>query len=314
MPNSKSQRRAAAFFIACLLTLPLISCKRPGNQVPTLQTAVAPIDARAKVTGFALISAGRTEADDEVALELEFSQPLASAQTFDQLLVVKGPQGAAISGSWVLSDDARKLRFPYIEASQTYTVLLRAGLAAADGKTLGKDIEKQVFTGPLAPAIGFASQGSVLPARDSRGLPVVSVNVPEVDVEFFRVRDSEVAKFFAEFQRGGRRDGWELDQGAYNDETRASIRHYADSVYLNRFVLGGAQNERRVTYLPLQDIAPLQASGLYFAVMKQVGRFDGQYETSIFYVSDIGLHVRAYRDRIYVHAASLRTEIGRAHV
>jgi hypothetical protein len=98
-----------------------------------------------------------------------------------------------------------------------------------------------------------------------------------------------------------------LDQGNYDSPQRASIREYAESVYLNRFVLGGAKNERRVTYLPLQDIAPLQAPGLYFAVMKQVGRFDSEFETSVFYVSDIGLHVRAYRDRIYVHAASLRS-------
>ena len=307
MLYSKTQRRAAAFFIDCLLALPLLSCKREPNQVPAVQAGTAPIDARAKVAGFALVSAGRSDDNDEIALELEFSQPLANAQPFDQLLVVKGPKGEAVSGSWVLSDDGKKLRFPYIDASKTYTVLLRAGLLAADGKTLGKDVERQVFTGPLEPAVGFASQGSVLPARESRGLPVVSVNVPEVDVEFFRVRDSEIAKFFAEFQRGGRRDGWQLDQGDYNSPYRASIRQYAESVYLNRFVLGGAKNERRVTYLPLQDIAPLQSPGLYFAVMKPVGRFDGQYETSIFYVSDIGLHVRAYRDRIYVHAASLRS-------
>src|SRR5690606_17098270 len=99
-------------------------------------------------------------------------------------------------GSWVLGDDARSLRFPYIEASREYTVLARAGLAAADGATLGRDETRQVQTGPVEPAVAFASQGSVLPARETRGLPVVSVNAPEVDVEFLRVRDSEVANFF----------------------------------------------------------------------------------------------------------------------
>ena len=103
----------------------------------------------------------------------------------------------------MLSDDGKILRFPYVDASQTYTVLIRAGLTASDGKILGKDEQRKIFTGPMEPAVGFASQGSVLPARESRGLPVVSVNVPEVDVEFLRVRDSEVAKFFAEYQRGG---------------------------------------------------------------------------------------------------------------
>ena len=117
----------------------------------------------------------------------------------------------------------------------------------------------------------------------------------------------KVAKFFAEYQRGGRRDGWQLDEGDYDSEHRASVRDFADSVYLNRFVLGGAQNERRLTYLPLQDISQLQASGLYMAVMKPVGRYNGEYETAIFYVSDIGLHLRAYKDKVYVHTASLKS-------
>ncbi|WP_425527281.1 hypothetical protein, partial [Xanthomonas perforans] len=44
---------------------------------------------------------------------------------------------------------------------------------------------------------------SKLPARESRGLPVVSVNVPEVDVEFLRVREKSLPAFFQQFQRGG---------------------------------------------------------------------------------------------------------------
>ena len=307
MLHSRTQRRIAAFFVACVLACTLVACKRDANQVPALQGAEKPIDVRGKVVGFGLVAAGRGEQNGDTALELEFSQPLVSTQEFDQLLVVKGAKGELIKGSWVLSEDGRKLRFPYVDASQTYSVLIRAGLTATDGKILGKDEQRKVFTGPMEPAVGFASQGSVLPARESRGLPVVSVNVPEVDVEFLRVRDSEVAKFFAEYQRGGRRDGWQLDEGSYDSDHRASVRDFADSVYLNRFVLGGAQNERRLTYLPLQDISQLQASGLYMAVMKPVARFNGEYETAIFYVSDIGLHLRAYKDKVYVHTASLRS-------
>ena len=310
MSHSRPERRVAAFFVAWILAFVLLSgltgCQRQANQVPALQGA-QPIDARAKVSGFGLLAAGRTELQGETALELQFSQALVSSQEFDRLLVVKGARDELVKGSWVLSEDGRKLRFPYVEASQSYSVLIRAGLTASDGKILGKDELRKVFTGPMEPAVGFASQGSVLPARESRGLPVVSVNVPEVDVEFLRVRDGEVAKFFGEYQRGGRRDGWQLDEGSYDSEHRASVREFADSVYLNRFMLGGAQNERRLTYLPLQDISQLQSPGLYMAVMKPVGRYNGEYETAIFYVSDIGLHLRAYKDKVYVHTASLKT-------
>ncbi|MCP2937663.1 hypothetical protein NK983_33700, partial [Salmonella enterica subsp. enterica serovar Typhimurium] len=80
-----------------------------------------------------------------------------------------------------------------------YVVVLRAGLTAADGARLGRELRRAVYTGPLEPAVGFASQGSVLPARESRGLPVVSINVPEVDVEFLRVHEKSLPKFFADY-------------------------------------------------------------------------------------------------------------------
>src|SRR3546814_11280183 len=80
----------------------------------------------------------------------------------------------------------------------------------------------------------------------------------------------------------------------------------AQSVYVNRFVLGGKRNERSLTYLPVQNIAELQEPGLYFAVMTRPGHFEDRFETAFFTVSDIGLHARAYKDKLYVHTASLR--------
>src|SRR3546814_2609928 len=60
------------------------------------------------------------------------------------------------------------------------------------------------------------------------------------------------------------------------------------------------------TYLPVQNIAELQEPGLYFAVMTRPGHFEDRFETAFFTVSDIGLHARAYKDKLYVHTASLR--------
>jgi alpha-2-macroglobulin len=304
-------RIIAAFFVCVFLILLTPACSRDKNQVPEVQGSEAAIDARPVIEGFGLVSASRSQSSEEVALQLEFSQPLANAQEFDQFIVVKNSKNEVVKGAWVLAEDGKKLQFPHVDASETYSVLIRAGLTAADGKTLGKDEERKVFTGPLEPAVGFASQGSVLPARESRGLPVVSINVPEVDVEFFRVKDTEVASFLTQFQRGGRRSSWEIKEGGYDyDEEeggneRAGILKFAESVYLNRFILGGEENERQVSYLPIQTIDELQKPGLYFAVLKRSGNFEDSYDTSVFYVSDIGLHVRAYKDKIYVHTASL---------
>ena len=44
--------------------------------------------------------------------------------------------------------------------------------------------------------------------------------------------------------------------------------------------------------------------------MKRTGQFGEQYETTFFTVSDIGLHVRAYKDKLFVHTASLQDGSG----
>lgn len=85
---------------------------------------------------------------------------------------------------------------------------------------------------------GFASQGSVLSARESRGLPVVSVNVPEVDVEFLRVREKSLPAFFQQFQRGGRRGSWDLESEYSGNQPLSKL---ADPVYLNRSSLAASR-------------------------------------------------------------------------
>ena len=292
-----------AFFIGLIAAAALAGCKRnESGQLP--EASGEPIKAQAaKVEGFALAGAYPDQHDGDLAIALEFSRPLVSSQDFDALLVVKGANGAVVKGSWVLDDKGLVLRFPSVEAAKDYEVTLKAGLSAADGTRLGKDDTRKVHTGELDPAVGFASQGSVLPARESRGLPVVSINVPEVDVEFLRVSEKQLPKFFAEYQRGGRRGSWDLDS-EYGDST--PLGKLAEPVYLNRFVLGGKPNERVLTYLPIQDIRELQDPGLYFAVMKRTGKFAGEFETAFFTVSDIGLHTRAYKDKLFVHTASLQ--------
>lgn len=304
--RSAALRAAMMLLAAWMLVLGLPGCKRnPTGQLPVAGGEA--IQARREtVQGFAVVRAYPDQRSDGLAVAIEFSRPLVGTQDFDKLLTIDAK--AEGDSGWVLADDGKTLRFPYAEPNKTYTVRIAAALAAADGSSIGKDLELKVYTGELAPAVGFASQGSVLPARESRGLPVVSVNVAEVDVEFLRVRDSSLPRFLASYQRGGRFGSWDLDPNWYDgddDDSRPPIARMADPVYVNRFVLGGKPNERALTYLPVQDIAELQQPGLYFAVMKKTGSFKDEYEVAYFSVSDIGLHVRAYKDKLFVHTASL---------
>lgn len=290
----------ALLLTALALAALAAGCKRdPGGQLPEASGEAVQAE-REPVQGFALVRAFPDQSGGRLALALEFSQPLVGTQDFDRLL--RFEPAAAEDGAWSLSNDGKTLRFPFVEPARDYTVVVSGQLLAAAGERLGDDLKRTVHTGELEPMAGFASQGSVLPARESRGLPVVSVNVREVDVEFLRVDEKSLPRFFAEYQRGGRRGSWELEAD-YGD--KVPLSRLAEPVYVNRFVLGGEKNERVLTYLPLRGIAELQEPGLYFAVMKRAGRFEDRFETAFFNVSDIGLHARAYADKLFVHTASL---------
>ncbi len=284
-----------------VLLLALAGCSRnETGQLPAVSGEAIQAQ-RQQIEGFGLVRAWPDQTGEGLAIALEFSQPLVGTQDFDRLVTFAEP--IAEPSGWALDGSGTVLRYPHVKPDQHYTVRIASDLTAADGSTLPVALEEKVYTGELEPVVGFASQGSVLPAKESRGLPVVSVNVAEVDVEFLRVREGSLPKFFTEYQRGGRRGSWELDS-QWNE--RSPLSTLADPVYVNRFVLGGERNERVLTYLPLQDIEELQQPGLYFAVMKRTGSFQDQFETAYFTVSDMGLHARAYKDRLFVHAASLR--------
>lgn len=281
-----------AYALAAGLALLGTGCSSPTPPAAPLQTA--PLESE-QVRGFGLSRWGAERFNGRPALVLEFSQPLAVSQPFDELLQVTGPDGAAGQSGWTLDADRTRLRYPYIEADKSYKVRIDARLTAAEGASLGTDVLKDIHSGALPPHVGFASQGSVLPARNTDGLPVVSVNVAEVDVEFLRVRPGEYSNFFANFQRAGQRHWWDL----------GNLSGLADSVYANRFVLNNRPNERSVSFLPVQTVPELREPGLYFAVLRQPGDFSAQYQTTFFSVTDIGLHARLHGDRLWVRAASL---------
>jgi len=307
-----SHLRHVGAVLVVLLSLSLSACNGQRQGVPDLQgkkpVAAEPAKKAEATQGFALASVHPEQYQGQLAVTLEFSQAVVGTQAFDTLIAVTDPKGAVVQGSWALDEDGKTLRFPYVQGDKNYTVRIKGELAAVDGKTLGSETTKEIYTGPMQPAAGFASQGSVLPARETRGLPVVSVNVKEVDVEFLRVRDKEISNFFAAYQKNGKRSSYELEAryGWYGRKGRP-VADIADSVYANRFALTGKDNERTLNYLPIQNIAELAQPGLYFAVMKRAGSFSDEHETSFFFVSDIGLHTRAYKDALFVHAASLKS-------
>ena len=224
--------------------------------------------------------------------------------------------GKVVNGAWVVGENPRLLFFPHIKPQTRYIIRVQPTLQAKNQSSIGAEARYSVVTAAVAPAYYFASRGMVLPAKQNGGLPVVTVNIPEVDVQFLRIKNQNLPEFLdqvisgkpkqqAKLEIAAGEDGAEESDYTYYDPSRSirgAVSHYeldklhklSDSVYLGRFLTEQKQNKRSVTYIPVEDIHELQEPGVYVAIMTQPGRFRYEYQTTYFYVSDIGLHLRVF--------------------
>jgi hypothetical protein len=86
--------------------------------------------------GFALASSRAEPYQGQLALTLEFTQPIVGTQAFDTLIVVTGAKGETVEGSWALDEDAKTLPFAEAEPGATGLELL-LGLALRWGQESG---------------------------------------------------------------------------------------------------------------------------------------------------------------------------------
>jgi uncharacterized protein YfaS (alpha-2-macroglobulin family) len=148
------------------------------------------------------------------------------------------------------------------------------------------------------------------------------VNVPEVDIQFLRVKPAQLPRFLDQVIAAPRkpsdraepaesddeRDGSERTRemkGAVDNYHLDRLRSAAESVYLGRFLTERKPNKRSVTYIPVEEISELKEPGIYIAVMSQPGRFRYDYQTTYFYVSDLGLHARMFDKSADAYVSSL---------
>ena len=281
---------------------------------------------------FAFVECKARLFDGSPAIALSFTQPLSRSQDWAKLLQAsegdKPESAKPVEARWVLGDNPRMLYLPYVTPQRTYRIALSQGLASVGGPALGVAAKCEAKSEAMPVSFYFASRGVVLPAGQNGGLPVVTVNTPEVDVQFLRIESAALPAFLE--QVSGRRErratttgsGEEEESydGGYNDPSRKlkgtvggyqldQLRELSTSVYLGRFATDERKDRRNVSYLPVEKIKELQEPGIYVAVMNPPGRFGWDYQVTYFYVTDIGLHVRRHAGQTDVFATSLKSGV-----
>lgn len=294
-----------AFALALLGACDSSTSEKPAPLAEPAAVAPAPaVAATVDVAALAQRYAGReltvadvseVQLDGASTLSVTFTAPLDPKQNFaDKVHVVDSVSGQ-LDGAWELSDNLMELRLRHLEPKRKLVLTVDAGLLAVNQKALAAEHISRLETRDLEPTVGFASRGSLLPTRLAEGLPVIALNVDKVDVEFFRIRPDQLPAFLSRWGRNSSLQSYESGE----------LLPMAELVYGGRFDLNPARNTRETLLLPISGIKPLQQPGVYLAVMRASGTYNYAQPATLFTLSDIGLSVHRYANRMDVFTQAL---------
>ncbi|MGK3125732.1 alpha-2-macroglobulin [Candidatus Pantoea formicae] len=264
-----------------------------GTLLPAQAAETPAVQNTAKM--LSVIDLSELQLDGAAALVLTFNTAIDSKQDVNALVHISDEKSGKVDGGWELAQNGKALRFRHPEPSRKLTVTVDAGLKAAGGSSLSSAFSQSLTTRDIQPMVGFASRGSLLPLRLTQGLPVLALNVNNIDVDFFRVKGAALADFLAQWNYGNNLSYW---------ESRDLLKN-ADLVYSGRFDLNPARNTREKMQLPLGDVDALKQPGVYLAVMKQAGTYNYTQPATLFTLSDIGLSLHSFPDQLELFTQSL---------
>ena len=113
----------------------------------------------------------------------QFSEDLAKRVDFAPFLALAGTDKPA------LTSEGKQLCVDGLKHGERYNINLRAGLPSTVKETLPKSAEFNIYVRDRKPFVRFTGRAYVLPRTGQRGIPLVSVNTPAVNVNVFRIGD-----------------------------------------------------------------------------------------------------------------------------
>ncbi len=234
----------------------------------------------------------------------QFSEELAKRVDFAPFVAQAGSDKPA------LSTEGKQLCVEGLKHGERYNVNLRAGLPSSVKESLPKSAEFNIYVRDRKPFVRFTGRAYVLPRTGQRGIPLVSVNTPAVNINVFRIGDRNLINTVigGDFQRTLSR--YELSDLGDERGVKVWSGEIATATTLNQDV---------ITAFPVdQALGDLQP-GVYVmtAAAKSPGNDeDSSLATQWFIVSDMGLTAFSGNDGIHVFVNSLASTeaVGKAEV
>lgn len=223
---------------------------------------------------------------------IEFSEPLVKAgQDYEPFVRLPG-------ASFVTQADGRQLCIDGVAHGTRYQVTVRAGLPAASGETLFKDVALNLYVQDRSPSIRFPGRSYVLPRTADAALPIETVNVDTVALRLRRISDRNLLRAVQDSYFG-------RPLAQYQDEIFAS--EIAEEIWVGTAQVQNNLNASMTTRLPMDEAIAGRPAGIYAltARIPGVDPYDDPGATQWFVLSDLGLSVQSGTDGLHLSARAL---------
>ncbi|MBT1512635.1 alpha-2-macroglobulin family protein [Bradyrhizobium sp. SRL28] len=224
----------------------------------------------------------------------QFSEDLAKRVDFAPFVALAGTDKPA------LTSESKQLCVDGLKHGERYNINLRAGLPSTVKESLPKSAEFNIYVRDRKPFVRFTGRAYVLPRTGQRGIPLVSVNTPSVNVNVFRIGDRNLINTVVD-------SDFQKTLSSYQLSDLGNERGV--KVWTGELATASTLNQDVVTAFPVdQALGDLQP-GVYVmtAAAKGPGSGDddGSLATQWFIVSDMGLTAFSGNDGIHVFVNSL---------
>ena len=232
----------------------------------------------------------------------QFSEDLAKRVDFAPFLALAGTDKPA------LTSEGKQLCVDGLKHGERYNINLRAGLPSTVKESLPKSAEFNIYVRDRKPFVRFTGRAYVLPRTGQRGIPLVSVNTPAVNVNVFRIGDRNLINTVVDSDFQKTLSSYQLS--SLGDERGVKV-------WTGELATASTLNQDVVTAFPVdQALGDLQP-GVYVMTASAKGPGsggddDGSLATQWFIVSDMGLTAFSGNDGIHVFVNSLASTASRS--
>lgn len=223
---------------------------------------------------------------------MAFSEPLISAGMDYEPFLRSDVAGLVVQAQ------KQQLCVDGVEHGQRYSFTLRAGLPAASGEALWKNVEITQYVRDRSPEVRFPGRAYVLPMGAGAALPVETVNLTKLDLTLRRVSDRNLMRAVQDGFFGRPLSQWEAE--IFDNEI-------AQLVWSGTAEVASELNRDLTTRLPMAKAIAGREAGIYALTAQIPGAdpYDTAAATQWFVLSDLGISAMAGADGMTVALRSL---------